>query len=77
MDINWQHKFRFVADYRKLNEKTTWNAHPLVDITEILDLLGQGKYFPCLDLAMGYHQIDIRLHETDIIAFSIKHRHWV
>jgi hypothetical protein len=43
MDANGQHKFRFVADYRKLNEKTTWNAYPLPDITEIFYLLGQGK----------------------------------
>lgn len=53
MDANGQYKFRFVADYRKLNEKTTWNAPPLPDITEILDVLGQGKYFLCLDLATG------------------------
>jgi len=53
MDANGQHKFKFVADYRKLNEKTTWNAYPLPDITEIFDLLGQGKYFLCLDLATG------------------------
>jgi hypothetical protein len=53
MDANGQHKFRFVADYRKLNKKTTWNAYSLPDITEIFDLLGQGKYFLCLDLATG------------------------
>jgi hypothetical protein len=50
MDANGQHRFRFVADYRKLNEKTAWNASPL---QEIFDLLGQGKYFLCLDLAIG------------------------
>lgn len=49
MDANGQYKFRFVADYRKLNEKRTWNAYPLSDITEIFDLLGQGKHFLCLD----------------------------
>jgi len=45
MDANGQHKFRFVADYRKSNEKTTWNACPLPDITEIVDLLGQRNTF--------------------------------
>jgi len=57
IDANVQHKFRLMADYRKLSEKTVGNAYPLPDITEILDQLGQVKYFSCLDLAMGYHQI--------------------
>jgi hypothetical protein len=48
-----------VVGYRKLNEKTVGNAYPLPDITEILDQLGQTKYFSCLDLAMGYHQIEM------------------
>jgi hypothetical protein len=53
MDASGQPKFRLVVDYRKLNEKTVGNAYPLPDITEILDQLGQAKYFSCLDLAMG------------------------
>jgi len=53
MDANGQHKFRCVADYRKLNDKTAWNVYLPSDITEIFDLLGQGKYFLCLDLAKG------------------------
>jgi hypothetical protein len=48
-----------VVDYRKFNEKAVRNAYPLQDITEILNQLGQAKYFSCLDLAMGYHQIDM------------------
>jgi hypothetical protein len=40
-----------------LKEKTVLSGYPLPDITEILDRLGQAKYFSCLDLAMGYHQI--------------------
>jgi hypothetical protein len=39
MDESGQHKLRFEADYRKVNEKTTWNAYPLPHITEILDLM--------------------------------------
>jgi len=53
LDASGQPKFRLVVDYRKLNEKTIGNAYPLPDITEILDQLGQAKYFSCLDLAMG------------------------
>jgi len=51
LDASGQPKFRLVVDYRKLNERTIGNAYPLPDITEILDQLGQAKYFSCLDLA--------------------------
>jgi len=52
-------KWRMVVDFRKLNENTIGDAHPLPDITEILDQLGQSKYFTCFDMAMGYHQIEL------------------
>jgi hypothetical protein len=48
-----------VVDYIKLNEKGVGNAYPLPDITDILGQLGQAKYFSYLDLAIGYHQIDM------------------
>jgi len=76
-DASGQQKFRLVVDYRKLNEKTIGNAYPLRDITEILDQLGQAKYFSCLDLAMGYHQIDMNPSDVDKTAFSTKEGHWM
>jgi hypothetical protein len=76
MDASGQRKFRLVVDYRKLNEKTVGNAYPLPDITEILDQLGQAKYFSCLDLAMGYHQIDMDPKDIAKTAFSTIAGHW-
>jgi hypothetical protein len=76
VDASGQQKFRLVVDYRKLNQKTIGNAYPLPDITEILDHLGQSKYFSCLDLAMGYHQIDMDKKDIDKTAFSTKEGHW-
>ena len=38
-------KWRLMVDIRKLYEKTIGNAYPLPEITEILDQLGQSKYF--------------------------------
>jgi hypothetical protein len=76
MDASGQQKFRLVVDYRKLNEKTVGNAYPLPDITEILDQLGQAKYFSCLDFAMGYHQINMDPSDVDKTAFSTKSGHW-
>jgi hypothetical protein len=69
-------KWRMVVDFRKLNEKTIGDAHPLPDITEILDQLGQSKYFTCLDMAMGYHQIELEPGEDPKTAFSTKQGHW-
>ena len=65
-----------MVDYRKLNDKTKRNAFPLLDITEILDQLWQAKYLSCLDLAMGYHQIDMNRSNVDKTAFSTKEGHW-
>jgi hypothetical protein len=63
-------------DYRKLNQKTVGDAYPMMDITEIIDQLGQAKYFSSLDLAMGYHQIDMNPNYIDKTAFSTKQGHW-
>ena len=50
-------KFRLVIDYCKLNEKTIPDAYPLPNITEILEQVGEAKFFSVFDLASGFHQI--------------------
>ena len=52
--------------------ETNRDAHPLRDITEILDQLGQSKCFTCLDMVMGYHQIELEEGEGPKMAFSTK-----
>ena len=74
--VDGESKWRLVVDFRKLNEKTIGDAHPLPDITEILDQLGQSKYFSCLDMVMGYHQIELEKGEGPKTAFSTKQGHW-
>ena len=74
--LEGQPKWRMVVDFRKLNKKTIGDAHPLPDITEILDQLGQSKYFTCLDMAMGYHQIELEHGDGPKTAFSTKQGHW-
>jgi hypothetical protein len=69
-------KWRLVVDFRKLNEKTIGNAYPLPEITEILGQLGKSKYFSCLDMVMGYHQIELAPAEGLKTAFSTKQGHW-
>jgi len=56
-DASGKPKLRVVVDFRKLNDLTIGDSFPLPNITEILDQLGNAKYFTTLDLASGYHQI--------------------
>jgi hypothetical protein len=71
-----ERKWQIVVDFRKLNEKTTDNAYPLPDITEIgvLDQLGQSKYFSRIDMVMGYHQIELNPDDRNIKQPSVPNK---
>jgi hypothetical protein len=75
-DASGEKKWRIVVDFRNLIEKTIGNADPLPAITVILDQLGQLKYFSCVDMSMGYHQIKLNPEDEDKTAFSTKQGHW-
>jgi hypothetical protein len=75
-DASGEKKWRLVVDFRKLNEKSIGDAYPLPDITEILDQLGQSKYFSCLDMVMGHHQIEVEEKDREKTVFSTKNGHW-
>ncbi|XP_029659455.1 uncharacterized protein LOC115233278 [Formica exsecta] len=53
-DASGKPKLRVVVDFRKLNDLTIGDSFPLPNITDILDQLGNAKYFTTLDLASGY-----------------------
>lgn len=55
--------FRFVVDYRHLNNITERDCYPLPRIDETLNRLNGNNFFTKLDLKSGYHQI--RIHPTD------------
>ena len=48
---------RMCCDYRKLNDVTIKDAHPIPPINESIDALSGAKYFCSLDLVSGYHQV--------------------
>jgi len=52
------------------------DASLLLHITETVDQLGQAKCFSCIDMAMGYHQIEVDQKDIDQTAFSTKQGHW-
>ena len=51
---------RFCIDFRKLNDVTIKDAHPLPRIDDILEALKRPKYFSTLDLKSGYWQVPIK-----------------
>ena len=65
-DGNW----RLCIDYRKLNSVTKKDAHPLPRIEDIFDTLAGSKFFTTLDLAMGYHQVEMHPNDKEKTAFS-------
>ena len=50
---------RLCIDDRKLNTVTKKDAHPLPSIEYFFDTLTGSKFFCTLDLAMGYHQVEV------------------
>lgn len=75
-DASGKQKWRIVVDYRKLNEKTIDDRYPLPNISDILDKLGRSQYFTTLDLASGFHQIEMSPEDIPKTAFSVEHGHY-
>lgn len=64
---------RFCVDYRKLNAMTKKDVYPLPRIDDILDTLGNSRYFTTLDLASGYWQIEMDPASREKSAFITHH----
>lgn len=68
---NW----RVVVDFRKLNKHTRQDAFPLPRIEDILDQLGEAKYYSSLDLENGYYQVLVDGKDREKTAFSTPYGH--
>ncbi|XP_050314887.1 uncharacterized protein LOC126749236 [Anthonomus grandis grandis] len=75
-DVTGKKKWRIVIDYRKLNEKTIGDRYPIPNITDILDKLGRCNYFTTIDLASGFHQIEMDPESIPKTAFNVEHGHY-
>ena len=62
---------RFCVDYRALNAVTKADTYPLPRIDDLLDQLGDSRYFSTLDLASGYWQIRLSPNSQEKTAFSV------
>ncbi|XP_062526266.1 uncharacterized protein LOC134199436 [Bombyx mori] len=68
--------WRIVIDYRNLNNITVGETYPIPQISEILDQLGNSRYFSTLDLTSGFHQILIDPLDAPKTAFSVPQGHF-
>lgn len=75
-DQNGIVKYRVCVDFRKLNDITTGDAYPLPNMSDILDQLGKSKYYTTLDLAQGYHQVQMHPEHREKTAFSTDKGHY-
>jgi hypothetical protein len=64
---------RLCVDYRSLNVVTIKNKYPLPWIDDLMDQLGQAKFFSKIDLRSGYHQMKIRSEDIFKTAFVTRY----
>ena len=62
---------RLCIDFRKVNTRIKFDAHPLPRIDQSLESLSGNKYFSSMDCRSAYHQISIKEEDRPVTAFSI------
>ena len=60
---------RFCIDYRRLTQMTRNDAHPLPRVDDLLDAVGNAKYFTTLDRKSRYWQIPVHPDDREKTAF--------
>lgn len=63
---------RFCVDYRRLNDVTTKDSHPLPRVDDTLDRLSGARIFTTIDLTAGYWQIPLNPDDKEKNGFL----HW-
>jgi transposase InsO family protein len=60
---------RFCIDFRRVNDVTTKDRHPLPRVDDMLEAMKGAKYFSSLDAASGYWQIPVAEEDVPKTAF--------
>lgn len=76
VDASGKRSWRIVIDYRKLNLNTIDDRFPIPNVEDIFDKLGKCVYFSKLDLAKGFHQIEMDKRDQHKTAFSTATGHY-
>jgi len=75
-DSSGKIKWRVVVDFRKLNDVTVGDSFPIPVISDILNSLGNSRYFSTIDCASSFHQIPLRAEDRPKTAFSTDYGHF-
>lgn len=76
MDASGKQNFCLVVDYMGLNEISIPDKFPIPNIDDILDKMGRAMYFTTLDLAKGFHQIEVHPEDIPKTEFSTNSGHY-
>lgn len=65
-----------MVDFRKIIEKTIDDRQPLPNISKVLDKLGKCNYFTTLDLASGFHEIEMAPEAISKMVIDVEKGHY-
>ena len=66
--------WQIVIYYLKLNEPTVDDKYPIPNIMDIPNKLSRSHYFTTLNLASGFHQIEVDPADLEKTTFSVENR---
>jgi len=69
-------KWRVVVDFHKLNDVTIGDSFPIPVISDVLNSLGNSKYFSTVDCASGFWQIPVRVEDQPKTALNTNYGHF-
>ena len=69
-------RIRLAIDYRALNAQTFDQHHPIPRIDDLIDHLGEAKYFSSLDLKSGRYQMPLCEEDSDLTGFVTPDGHF-
>ena len=62
---------RFCIDFRRLNDRTKKDAHPMPRMPEIMESMVGAKIFSCMDLKSGFWQVKMAEESRQYTAFTV------
>lgn len=70
-------KFRFVADFRALNNQCLPDTYCLPNINTVTDNLAGSKFFSTFDLSKSFYQVDYDSESVGLTAFTANGKKYV